>query len=115
MEGARDGVHHHLCVEWNVHCQFAFFRVQDKVEAAGAGFGQLTEHNVLGNAFNRVHFCMHSGLHQNINRFFEGTSHQCAHFLSIDSVTSDRHQITFCRHHIAEQCQMAIIHIGSIE
>mgnify|MGYP007092089247 CR=1 FL=1 len=54
-------------------------------------------------------------VHQHINSLFERASHEGTGVLSIDSMTSDSHQVTFCRHHIAKQSQMPIVYVETIE
>jgi len=40
---------------------------------------------------------------------------QCAGFLSVDAMSRDCHQMTLGCHDVTQQCQMPVVHIGSIE
>ena len=58
---------------------------------------------------------MRCGVHQYIDRFFKGTSHERARILSIDTVARNGHQVTFGRHDVTQQGQMSIIDVQTIE
>ena len=49
------------------------------------------------------------------NRFFKGTSGQSSSLLSVDTVTSDGHQVTFGSHDITQQGQVSIVDVGTIK
>jgi len=58
---------------------------------------------------------MGSGVHQDVHSFFEGTPHEGATVLSVDTVPSNGHQVTFSGHNVTKQGQMPIVDIKTIE
>ena len=47
--------------------------------------------------------------------FFKGTPSQCPGLLPVNTVTCDGHQVTFGRHHVTQQRQVAIVDVGAVE
>lgn len=58
---------------------------------------------------------MTSSVQQHIDRFFEGASHKCTSVLSVDTVTSDSHEMTFSRHYVTEQGKVTVVHVQTVE
>ena len=97
------------------HGFLALLHVKHQVEAAGADLGQLSEHDVLGDALHRIDFAVTGSLEQNVYGLLEGALHETAHLLTIDAVARDGHEIAFRGHHVAEKCQMAVVDVGAVE
>ena len=102
-------------MQWNLHAKLALLSVENEIEAARACLRHLAQHDVLRDAFDRIDFGMSCGLHQNVDSLFEGAAHQSAHLLSVDAVTSDRHEMSLRRHDIAEKSKMSIVDIRTVE
>lgn len=100
---------------WNFHAVFTLVSIQQQVEAAGAHSRHLTHNDVLRDTSHGINFGMTCSVHQHIDCFFEGTSHKCSSVLSVDSVTSDGHQVTLCCHDVTQQSKMPIVDVQSIE
>ncbi|RNA23267.1 hypothetical protein BpHYR1_033066 [Brachionus plicatilis] len=85
------------------------------VEAAGAHFGQLTEHYVLGDAFHGVDFAVKGGVEQHVHCFLERTAHQTANFLAVDTVTRYRHKVALGGHDVAQERQVTIVDVRAVK
>jgi hypothetical protein len=97
----------------NTH--FTLLRVQQQIETTGAHPRQLAHDDVLGDAPHGIDFCVGGGVHQHVHRFLEGASHQSAGVLSVDAVTRDGHQVTFGGHDVAQQSEMPVVHVQTVE
>jgi len=51
----------------------------------------------------------------NTHRLFKRAACQCTRLLSVDTVSSDRHQMTLGRHDVTQQRQMAVVHVRTVE
>jgi hypothetical protein len=100
---------------WNFHSILALVGVQQQIEAAGSHTRQLTHNDVLGDASHRIHLGMTRSIHQHVDSLLERASHERASVLSIDTVTCDGHQVTFGGHHVAQQRQVTVVDVQSVE
>lgn len=100
---------------WNFHTILTFFSIKEKIKAARSHARQLTHNNILRNASHWINFSMTCCIHQHIDSFLKRASHKCTSILSIDSMTSDSHQVTFCCHDVTKQCKMTIIDVKTVE
>lgn len=83
--------------------------VQRDVEGAGTHWSELTEQDAFCDSGAVISFSNRCSFHQDLDRLFEGTSHERASVGSIDTVTSDSHEVSAIRHHVHEQGQMSVI------
>ncbi len=60
------------CVDRYGHGLLALLHVEKQVEAAGADFGQLAEHDVLGDAFHRVDLAVAGRVQEHVHCLLEG-------------------------------------------
>lgn len=99
----------------NFHSIFTFFCVQQQIETAGTHFRQLSHNDVFRDTSHRIYFSVSGCVHQHINSFLEGTSHQSASILSVDTVTSNGHEMSFGCHYVTQQGKMSIVYVQAVE
>jgi hypothetical protein len=86
----------------NFHAILALVSIEKQIEAASAHARQLTHDNILRDATHRIDFGVTCSIHQDVNGFLKGTSHESTRVLTIDAVTCDGHQVSLCCHDIAK-------------
>lgn len=109
--------HSHVVVVGNVEgdsiAEHGFVEVE--VEASCSQGCQLTQHDVLGNSLKVIVLRENGSIHQNFHSLLERATHHRTRVHTIDTVTSDSHQVTTIGHHISKSGKMAIVDIGTIE
>lgn len=99
----------------NLHSVFTLVSVQEQIEAAGSHSRQLAHDDVLRDASHWIDFRMTCSVHQHVDSLLERASHESSSVLSVDTVTGDGHQMTLGRHDVAQQSQVTIVHVETIE
>lgn len=85
------------------HDVLEHLNVERDVERAGTHRSKLTEQDALCNTSAVVPLSNGCSFHQDLDRLFERTSHERASIGSVDTVTSDGHEVSAIRHDIHEQ------------
>ncbi|KAG9966570.1 RNA polymerase II largest subunit, partial [Aureobasidium melanogenum] len=57
----------------------------------------------------------HCSFEQNLNRLFEGTTHQCTSVSTVDTVTGNSHEVTAGSHNVDQEGKMAMVNIRTVE
>jgi hypothetical protein len=89
--------------------------IQEHIRLPSTEMGQLTKHDILGHTTTIVQLTRSSSIHQNFDRFLEGSTHEGTGVGSVDSVSCDCHQMASRSHDIGEKGHVTIIDFGTIE
>lgn len=90
-------------------------QVEDQFERAGSQRSQLAQHDVFCHTRQVVALSKSSSIQQDVHGLFERASHQGAGLHSIDTVTSDGHQVASVGHHVGQRGQVTIVDVRTIE
>ena len=58
---------------------------------------------------------MRSGLHENVDGLLEGAAHEGSAVLPVDAVPRNGHEVALGGHDVAEQRQVAVVHVDAVE
>lgn len=89
--------------------------VKVEVEATCSQRGQLTQHNVLCYSLKVIVLREDSSIHQDFHSLLKRATHHGTRVYTIDTVTSNGHQVTTICHHISKSSKMAIVDIRTIK
>ena len=102
LEVQLDGVPEHL-----------FIQVQAKLcRPHGA---ELPEHDILRHTPEIVLLSELARRHQDVHCLLEAAAHKGARVLSVDAVPGDGHEMAAVGHHIAQNCDVAVVHVRAVE
>jgi len=102
-------------VHRDLNAHLALLCVEEQVEAGSSHSGELAHDDVLGYAAHGVDLRVGGGLHEDVNCFLEGTSHQGSGVLPVDSVTRDCHEMTLGRHDVTQETEVPVVYVQAVE
>ena len=75
----------------------------------------LSQHHILWYTLTIIQFGSSCCIQQNLNGLFERTTHQRTCIGSVNTMTSNCHQMTTGSHNIDQQCHMTVVDVWTIE
>jgi hypothetical protein len=89
--------------------------VQVDVKLSRSSGCHLSEDQVLRDTTAVVKLSEGSSLQQNLDGLFERTTHERTVIGTVDTMTSDRSQVTTHSHHINQESQVTVINVGTVK
>ena len=102
----------HRDISWG---QLQHFVVNHNIKCTGSQWCHLSQHNILWNPLAIIQLGSGCGIQQNLNSLLKRTTHQSTCIRSVDTMTSNGHQMTTRCHHINQKRHMTVIDVRTIE
>jgi hypothetical protein len=89
--------------------------VKSDIKSAGSHWRQLAEHDVLCNAMTVIFLTNSRSFHQNFHRLLERATHEGTSVSTVNTMPSDSHERPMVCHEVAQQGEVTIVDIRTVE